>query len=136
MRCGTLDRVDPLRRPLVVLPLAVALAGYAWWASGLRPFTRASLAATMLGGAVSIVVGMGGPPARRSPQGGVAGAGHAAWAALFLLLAAWELIFFLQQPRADHPTLSSLANTVLAERPTRSLAFALWLLLGAGLARR
>lgn len=135
-RRGKLSSVHPLRRALAVVALASVLGGYGWWASGLRPFTRASLAATMLGGVVSMAAGLRALPARGGPREGTARAGHAAWAALFLLLALWEFVFFLQHPRADHPTLSALANALLAERPARALAFAVWLVLGARLARR
>lgn len=58
------------------------------------------------------------------------------WAVLVALLAGWELAAYFQHPRAEHPTLSSLANEVLDWRPARVLAFLLWTVVGADLARR
>jgi hypothetical protein len=59
--------------------------------------------------------------------------GVAVWAALFVALAGWELAAFLQHPRVDHPTLSSLAEGVLHYHPARAVAFLAWLGLGASL---
>jgi hypothetical protein len=112
----------------------VAAAAYAWWASGLRPFTAPALLATMAAGVVAIVVGT----RRRSPAvpPTALGPGLAVWAVLLLALGAWELAAFLQHPRADHPTLSSIAGGLLEAHPARAAAFLLWLALGLDLARR
>lgn len=59
-----------------------------------------------------------------------------AWAVLVLLLAGWELAAWAQQPRADHPTVSSLAGPVLDWRPVRAATFLAWLAGAAALARR
>ncbi len=59
----------------------------------------------------------------------------AVWAVLLAAVVAWEVIAFLQHPRAQHPTLSSLANEVLADHPLRALAMLVWLGLGAPLGR-
>ena len=59
-----------------------------------------------------------------------------AWGVLVLLLAGWELAAWLEQPRADHPTLSSVAGPVLDWRPVRAVAFLAWLAGAAALARR
>lgn len=59
-----------------------------------------------------------------------------AWGVLVLLLAGWELAAWAQQPRAAHPTLSSLAGPVLDWRPARAAAFLAWLAGAVELARR
>ena len=112
------------------------LLAFAWWASGLRPFTRPALAVTLAAGLAAAAVGGLGGLGPRPPVPPVPAAGAAIWLALFTALAGWELVAFLGRPRSSHPTLSSLADAVLAHRPARALAFVLWLGLGAHLARR
>ena len=53
-----------------------------------------------------------------------------------MLLVGWELAADFQHPRADHPTLSALADPVIDWRPARALAFLAWIALGADLSRR
>lgn len=125
------------RRPLPVVAAVVVALAYGWWAAGLRPFTWPALAAVAGAGVAAIAVGTRLPP-RPRPGGdtGDARGGVAVWAVLAALVAGWELAAWLQQPRADHPTLSALADQVLDWRPARALAFSAWLALGAELARR
>lgn len=111
--------------------LFVAVAGYAWWAAGLRPFTWPALLAVAAAGLAAIVVGARRRRPRTSRPGGVV-----VWAVLIALVAAWELAAYVQAPRADHPTLSSLANDVLDWRPLRAVAFLAWVAAGVELARR
>ncbi len=61
-----------------------------------------------------------------------------AWAWLVLLAVGglWQLVAYLQHPRDDHPTLSSLTNALLDSQPARAAAFALWVLATVELARR
>ena len=59
-----------------------------------------------------------------------------AWGTLAGAMGLWELQAFLQHPRSEHPTLSSLSNDLLASPSSRAVAFALWLALGVWLARR
>ncbi len=63
-------------------------------------------------------------------------AGIATWAALAATAGAWQLAAYLQHPRADHPTLSSLANEVLDSHLARAAAFVVWIAAVRGLARR
>jgi ABC-type nitrate/sulfonate/bicarbonate transport system permease component len=58
------------------------------------------------------------------------------WVALAAAIAMWQLVAYLQGPRTDHPTLSSLTNALLDSHPARAVAFAAWLLTAAELARR
>lgn len=137
MTNARLDDVDLLRRaqPTALVVTILAVAGYAWWATGLRPFTRPALAATIGGGLASIALGARRPAPARATRRPLR-SGDIVWAMLFVALACWELVFFFHHPRADHPTLSSLANSVLQSHPARALAFVVWLVVGADLARR
>lgn len=87
-----------------------------------------------MAGVVTILVGTRRrrPPESRSSYPGSV----LPWAVLCALLAAWELAAYFQQPRADHPTLSSLADQVLDWRPAQALAFLAWLAVGVDLSRR
>jgi hypothetical protein len=77
---------------------------------------------------------------RAPAAGGTAGAGDvagvASWVVLALVAGAWQLASYLQHPRTDHPTLSSLTNALLDSHVTRAAAFVLWLVAARGLARR
>jgi hypothetical protein len=117
----------------VTVPATGILLAYAWWATGLRPFTRPALAAVFAAGALTIVAG------RRLPRGDHPsgdGRGVAGWVVLFAVLGLWELAAYVQHPRAQHPTLSSLAGAALDSHPARAAAFVAWVAAGLGLARR
>lgn len=58
------------------------------------------------------------------------------WAVLGGAMTVWELQAFVQHPRDDHPTLSSLSNEILHTSASRFLALMVWLALGVWLARR
>ncbi|HKY67308.1 MAG TPA: hypothetical protein VJM49_13095, partial [Acidimicrobiales bacterium] len=60
----------------------------------------------------------------------------AGWGVLAAAAAVWQLAAYLQQPRHDHPTLSSLANAVLDSHAARAGAFVAWLAATAALVRR
>ena len=113
--------------------VAIAVGAYAWWATGLRPFTTPSLLAVVLAGVVTIAAGRRWrrPTVVTPDEGRLAG-----WAVLALTLAVWELAAFLQHPRADHPTLSSLADALLDTHAARAAAFVVWVAAGLVLARR
>ena len=103
-----------------------------WWATGLRPFTLPAAAVTIGAGLVALAVGARGRrPASRPQLPGIR-----LWVLLALALGAWELVAFLQHPRLDHPTLSSLTDSLLQGHPARAVAFLAWLGVGADLARR
>jgi hypothetical protein len=69
-------------------------------------------------------------------SGAVPGDGLKFWAVLAGALAVWQLAAFVQRPRQEHPTLSSLANALFESHPVRAAAFVLWLAGAAALARR
>ena len=108
--------------------------GYAWLATGLRPFTLPLVAAVLMGGLLAVVLGANLLPARVPrptwPRR------LDVWAALSAALALWELGAYLQHPRAEHPTLSSLSTTLFQNHGARALGLLLWLGAGTRLARR
>lgn len=55
---------------------------------------------------------------------------------LAALAGLWELQAFVQHPRREHPTLSSLSNDLLASPTARAFALLVWLAAGVWLARR
>ena len=122
------------RRGTVAALLAVS-AAYAWWATSLRPFTAPCLWATAAAGAAAGAAGLRWPTRTPAPRRARSRAGAGVWAVLFVTLAGWELASFLQHPRGAHPTLSSMANEVLAHHPVRAVAMVVWLAIGVGIAR-
>ena len=126
---GARDRGRAVR-----LVLAGGLATYAWWAIGLAPFSAQATAAIVLAGVAAMAVG-GRERRRRSPTEGDV-SGIVPWAALAAVAGAWQLAAYLQHPRADHPTVSSLANELLDSHPARAAAFLVWIAAARWLARR
>jgi hypothetical protein len=124
------------RRPrrLAFMAAAGAAAAYAWWTSGLRPFTWPALGAVGVAGVGTILLGT----RRRRPFEPRAhdAIGVLIWTIVCALLVGWEVAAYLQHPRADHPTLSALADRVIDWRPARALAFLAWMALGVDLSRR
>jgi hypothetical protein len=121
----------------VVAVVAAALA-YSWVASGLRPFTHPEAVAVSIPLVVAGVAllrsrpGVGEAAAREEgPRRGVW-----VWVTLLAALMAWELISFALKPRADHPTLSSIADAAMSTHPGRFAMFAAWLGVGYWLFRR
>ena len=121
--------VRPVRPAQVVG--AAFLAVYAWWAVGLPPFSTQATVAVVVAGATATVVGAW----TRQPTPVRDVAGTAKWAALALVAAAWEVAALLQQPRDDHPTVSSLTNELLDSQVTRAAACVLWIVAARELAR-
>lgn len=117
-------------RQAVAVP---ALVAYGWWATSLRPFSVAATVFVVGAGALAICLGLRHPLPRdeRPRQRGVAG-----WAVLTVALVSWQLAAYLQDPRSDHPTLSSLANGVLESHPVRAFSFVAWIGLAVVLAKR
>jgi hypothetical protein len=113
----------------------VLLAAYAWWAVGLAPFSGRATTAVVLGGAAAMAVGARQRRRARSPSAHDM-AGVATWAALAAAAGAWQLAAYLQHPRTDHPTLSSIANAALDSHLARAVAFVVWIAAATGLARR
>jgi hypothetical protein len=120
-------------RATIALALVPALLAYGWWATSLPPFAVTTMAAVVGAGVVAMAVGARD---RRPAVLPLRVRDVALWSVLLGAFAAWQLAAYLQQPRSQHPTLSSLANTMLDTHPARTLAFVAWLAGAARLARR
>lgn len=112
---------------------AILLLGYAWWAVSRPAFSTTATAAVLLPGAAAVVWGAG-KDRRRRPE--VEFRRAAPWALLAVVGGLWELAAYLQHPRDEHPTLSSLSNALLDSHPARSAALVLWLVATSELSRR
>ena len=114
---------------------AAALLAAAWWVVGLRPFSGAATATVLAAGVAAMAWGARSPPRPRD-QPAVDRRAATGWLLVAGAAAVWELAAFFQRPREDHPTISSLTNTLLDSRPARAGAFVAWLVAAAALARR
>lgn len=112
---------------------AICLLGYAWWAVSLPAFSTTATTAVLLAGAAAVVWGAG-KDRRRRPDVELRRA--APWALLAVVGGLWQLAAYLQHPRDEHPTLSSLANALLDSHPARSAALVLWIVAASELSRR
>lgn len=124
-------RIAVRRWPVPVGSAAAALA-YCWFAAALRPFTAPMDAAIALPTALMAVpaaLDRSGPGRRRLTPLRQAWP----WVVLTVGLVAVELMAYLSSPRDRHPTLSSMADALMATHAGRAAAMAAWLALGFGL---
>jgi len=119
--------------------LAVAsLAAAALFAAVVGSFSRYSWPATagVVGlGAIVVLIGWQGPLRSRPDPGRLPLPGTALWGGLLVAGGLWELGALIQQPgltvsSAAHPTISTLTDPLLSSHGGRSVALAVWLLLG------
>jgi hypothetical protein len=124
---------------LVVVLVAAVIGAYCWFSTDLRPFT------IPIDAAVAVPALIVAALAWRRPGSGTSIAAHneavkwrdaAPWVALFGLLTVFEVAAYFSSPRRDHPTLSSIADSLQNTHPGRAAEFALWLLLGWALLLR
>lgn len=109
------------------------MLAYGWWAVSLPPFSATATAAVLLAGGAAVVSGACQP---RGQRPGIEVQRAAAWAVVVAVGGLWQLAAYLQQPRDEHPTLSSLANELLDSQPARAAAFVLWIIATVRLSRR
>jgi hypothetical protein len=125
--------------PLQVVFLAVAVV-WAWFASGVRTFTRPAEVLAAVPIVVVLVLTLRPSarlpaPAQRS-QEPASLRGIIPWVAAVIVLVGWELSELFSKPRSTHPTLSSIMNDLLSTRPTRFIGYLVWLALGWLMVRR
>jgi len=125
--------VNGAQRAVVALAAAIIVTAYAWWAVGLAPFSAGAAVAVVLAGAVAMLAGT---RARRPGRPTATARRVLPWFVLAGLLAAVQLIAWAQEPREEHPTLSSLTNAALDSHAARAAAFLAWLAVAVELARR
>lgn len=124
---------------MVDVVVAVLIGAYCWFSSDLRPFTVPIDVAVAIPALIVAVLAWG-PRASRGSMAAdretVKWRDAAPWAVVFGLLAAFEVAEYFSSPRRDHPTLSSIADSLMSTHLGRAAAFALWLLLGWALLLR
>ena len=124
-----------------LLPAVAAGLAYSVLVGSLQRYSWPATVAVIIPAAAGVLVawrvsaGSGGEPERLRP-GGIA-----LWAAVWTGAAAWELTALYLQPSLHtdsfaHPTLSVLADPVLASVPGRAAVLSAWLAFGWYLARR
>ncbi len=118
-------------RVLAAIVGFTVLAAYAWWAVARPPFSASATAAVLVGGIIAAGASLG-----QRPRPAVVARRARAWLVLLALGGLWQLAAYLQHPRDEHPTLSSLANGLLDSQPARAAAFVLWILATVVLTRR
>ncbi len=117
--------------------LVAGTIAYSWIAAGFHPFTWPMRITTAL--PILLVLALACRDPDRDGEewnGRIYRRGLWVWATLFVLLVVWELIAYVGSPRHDHPTLSSIAETVMSTQATRALVFGVWLGVGAALLGR
>jgi hypothetical protein len=119
--------------------VAVVIGAYCWFSTDLRPFSVPIDVAVAVPSLIVAVLAWG-PPGSRTPMAAdrkvVKWRDAAPWALLFGLLTVFEVAAYFSSPRRDHPTLSSIADSLMNTHSGRAAEFALWLLLGWALLLR
>jgi hypothetical protein len=119
--------------------LVAGAAAYALGAATPRAFTQPANLLTglpIVALAVLVVIRWPLRPRPAAPPRDVAHP-YRAWVVLFAALVAWELAEYAARgSRADHPTLSSMADAVDRYYVLKAFVFFLWLYLGAAIVRR
>lgn len=127
-------------RSLVGALIAVAAVGYVALASGLAVRTWPAEVAVLVPAAAIVVFALTRPPNPVTVDEPVRRA-TVVWGVLAGAGLLWEAWAFFHQPAWNvasviYPSLSSLLEPALEERPVRFVAWLLWLAAGWGLARR
>jgi hypothetical protein len=140
----TPDRVDPAAGGTRIRPrwwwVAAVVAGlvYAWIAAGFRAFTATENVMVAVPIAIVLVLAASHGSDRHATESVAVldppQRGAVVWVALLVVLVAWELLALFSSPREDHPTLSSVADTIMSVHIGRAAMVAVWLAAGAGLA--
>jgi hypothetical protein len=135
-------RTRPAARQLVTA-LCWAAPGllYAIVVGGFSRYSWPATIPVVALGCLAVAVGWQGPLRRRAALTGRALSRAWVWAVILVTGGLWELSSLLQQPHLTtdshaHPTVSALADPLLASHPGRSLAIGGWLLTGYFLAGR
>ena len=123
-------------RPAGELAALLAAGAISWWASRLTPFTTPAAVATGVPAAtVAVVTLRRGPRARSRGRPAPAARDAVLWLSLLVVATALELVELAGRPRRAHPTVSSIADGLLAHHSLKALAFLVWLALGWAQAR-
>lgn len=123
-------------RPLLGTLAVLGLAGYAWAASGLPPFSGRALVGVLIPGAALGLIAYGRPPERIPAPERIDVAGFSFWAICVAALLEWEASAFRDNSLSWHPSLTALIDPLIQPHPVRGAAFLVWLLAGWALVRR
>jgi hypothetical protein len=130
MLAGVRERVSA--RTIVAAAAIVAAAGLAGITDS---FTWPALIVTLAGAAFVLTVALHAPRSSRGDRDALP-RGYGAWAVVAIAALGWQLAAYVQSPRAEHPTLSSMLDAADAHAPLRAMVFLAWVVLGLALARR
>jgi hypothetical protein len=121
------ERLPPRR----FAAFAVISAAYAWYATGLRPFTNAAYEAVFAAPAILLVFGLASPAGRRTPRDPLTLRAVAPWLALALVAGCLEATGLALGGRSPVvPTLSTVVDHALGWHATRFVLFFGWLEVG------
>ena len=124
----------PGRQPTALAGVVAVATAYGWWATSLPPFAIITTVA-VLAPALALLAIAPSPRRERATAPTRARRGAVVWAVLLAGLAAWQMLNFKLHPRSEHPTISSMLNSV-DSHPFRLLLFVAWLALGWDISRR
>ncbi len=111
--------------------LALISVAYAWYATGLRPFTDSAYEAVFVAAAILLVFGLLSPAGRRTPRGPLALRAVAPWVALVAVAACLEAAGLALGGRSPVvPTLSTVVDHALRWHASRFVLFLGWLEVG------
>ncbi len=120
----------PTRR---LAAFALISAAYAWYATGLRPFTNSAYKAVFAAPAILLAFGLLSPAGRRTPRHPLTLRAVAPWVALAAAAGCLEAIGLALGGRSPVvPTLSTVVDHALRWHASRFVLFLGWLKLGTG----
>jgi hypothetical protein len=121
--------IQPGRRVAALVSICTCGGAYAWWATGIRPFSRPADVAVAIPAALLLLAAWRAPAPRPGPR---RLSGALPWIALALVAVGLEAAGLALGGRSRAvPTLSTVADQALTWHVTRWLVFALWLGVGA-----
>jgi len=125
----------------LLLPAVVTGLAYALAVGSFRRYSWPATIAVCIPAAAGVIVAWWVSAGSESEPEPLSRAGVAAWAVVWIGASAWELTALYLQPNLStdsyaHPTLSYLADPVLASVPGRAVVLFGWLAFGWYLARR
>ncbi len=125
----------------LLIPAVLAGAGYAAIVGSFQRYSWPATIAVAIPAAAGVLVAWRVTAGSETEPERLSGAGVAPWAFVWAGASVWELTALYLQPNLDtdsyaHPTLTYLANPILASVPGRSAVLFGWLAFGWYLARR